>query len=237
MVKKRKAKTKKKARAKRYPDSRMLRRMERIDKMIDDIRESEKISEVIGKKIEKAEKRIEKTSKKIFEEETEIEKIGKKVLEKEKDIEKTEKSILEEEGEIKEALVKIAMFTFRRDRLLELTRGVAGAFIGVAIGFGLINTPQLASGLVWENAIVILAFILGISAVLIYKNEKEWMERRGVVFVVKRLITLYIICICIEAVVLLLFGVITTDAEILAKTLIIGSYPAMAGAVAFTIVK
>ncbi len=234
MIKKKAAKKKK---TKQYPDSRMLKRMERIEKMIDDIKESEKVSEGVGKKIEKSEKRIEKTSKKIFEEETEIEKIGKKVLEKEKDIEKTEKSILEKEGEIKEALVKIAMFTFRKDRILELARGVAGAFIGVAIGFGLIITPQLASVLAWQNVIGILILILGISAILIYKNKKEGMDKEGMSFVVKRLVTLYIICICIEAVTLLLFGALSQEVEILAKTLIIGSYPAMAGAVAFTIVK
>jgi uncharacterized membrane protein len=219
----------------KYSPSRMLRRMEKIERLIDDIRESEKISERVDRRMTAAQKRMEKTGKEILEQEKDIEGMGKEILEKEREIETAERDIIDKEKDIKEALIKIAIFTFRRERVLELARGVAGAFLGVAIGFSLMSSPELAVGLAWTNAIGILAFIIAISAVLVYKGKKEWIEKEGAAFIVKRLVALYVICICIEVIALVLFGMFTLEAEPLAKALIIGSYPAMAGAVAFSI--
>lgn len=230
-----KKKPKKHVSSKKYTPYKLFRRMEKIEGLIDDIKESERISKRTEDRMIDAQKSMEKTGKTILDEEKSIEETGKQILEKENEIERRERSIIEKEDEIKEALVKIAIFTFRRDRVLEVARGIAGAFLGVAIGFGLMTNTVLIAGLSWFSAIGILAFIIAISAVLVYKNKKEWVEKEGPVFIVKRLLTLYAICICIEVIALILFGMLTLEPELLLKTLIVGSYPAMAGAVAFYI--
>jgi len=227
----------KKRKSKQDPTSRMLKRMGRIEEMVEDIKKSEEASARVDKKIADTEEEIQKTSKKILGEEREIGKLGETILGKEKDIRKAEGDIIKEEEEIKEALVKIATFTFRREHALELTRGVIGAGIGVGIGFGILNIPKLASELAWQNAIGILIFVLGVCTILIYKNGEEWVEKEGMGFVAKRLATLYAVCICIEAVGLILFGFFPTDILMFIKILIIGSYLAMVVSVAFMIAK
>ncbi len=228
-----KKKSKKRVSSKKYPPYKLFRRMEKIEGLIDDIKESEKTSRRTESRMADAQKDMEKTGKMILEEEKNIGKTGKQILEKEREIEKMETNIIIKEDEIKEALVKIAIFTFRRERVLEVARGFAGALLGVVIGFGLMINTELVTGLAWYNAIGILAFIIAVSAVLVYKNKKEWVEKEGSIFILKRLLTLYAICICIEVISIALFGIFTFELELLAKTLIIGSYPAMAGAVAF----
>ena len=171
---------------KKYTPYKLFRRMEKIEGLIDDIKESEKISKRAEDRMADAQKRMEKTGKLILDEEKSIEETGKQILEKESEIERRERSIIEKEDEIKEALVKIAIFTFRRERVLEVARGLAGAFLGVAIGFGLMANTGLIAGLSWFSAIGILAFVIAISAVLVYKNKKEWVEKEGGIFIVKR---------------------------------------------------
>lgn len=226
-------KTKKHTSKKKYTPYKLFRRMEKIEGLIDDIKESEKISKRTEKKMTDAQRRMEETGKTILESEKGIEETGKRILKSEKKIERMEDNIISKEEEIKEALVKIAIFTFRRERVLEFARGFAGALLGVAIGFGLMANTELIAGISWYNAVGILAFIIAASAILIYKSKKEWVEKKGSLFVAKRLLGLYVICICIEVIALLLFGMLMLEPEILAKTLVVGSYPAMAGAVAF----
>ena len=54
-------------------------------------------------------------------------------------------------------------------------------------------------------------------------------------FVIKRIAFLFLISLGIEAAALLLFNMMPAGIEDVIKTLIVGSYPAMAGAIALTI--
>ena len=149
----------------------------------------------------------------------------------EKDIDKIEENV----DKMEESLLQIGRFTVGREHFMELARGTAGAFLGVGIGMGMRWLPGVAENLEWPNAIGILVFIFAIGAILIYKNEKEWIKRQGNIFIPKRLVHLLIISMGVEIIALYLFNIMPSDPEIILKTLIVGSYPAMSGAITFTI--
>lgn len=162
-------------------------------------------------------------------EEGRIEKVERK-------IEKEEKEIKNKENKMGQVLFKIGTLTFRRRHFLEFIRGVAGAFLGVGLGKILLNQEMLANTLPWANIMGIMAFILVISGLLIYKNEKEYVKTKGYGLIARRLLFLYLICILVELISLWLFNAIPSNFETLIKVLIIGSYAAMASAVSFTVI-
>ena len=81
-----------------------------------------------------------------------------------------------------------------------------------------------------------MVFILFISGLLIYKNEKEYVKTKGYGLIARRLLFLYLICILVELISLWLFNVIQGNFTMLIKVLIIGSYAVMASAVSFTVI-
>ncbi len=173
---------------------------------------------------------IEERMKRIEKEEKRIEKEGQKV-------EKKIDAIAKEEQNIEKIVVKLGKLSFRKKHLLELIRAGAGAFLGVGIGRGLIGLDSVARDLAWTNVIGILIFILGISALLIYKDEKEDIKNKGKLILFRRLIFIYIISIIIELISLLLFNVHYDSIETLLKIIIVGSYTAMASAITFSLAK
>ncbi len=173
---------------------------------------------------------IERRMKRIENEEKRIEKEGQKV-------EKKIDAIAKEEQNIEKIVVKFGRLGFKRKHLLELIRAGAGAFLGVGIGRGLIGLDSVARDLAWTNVIGILIFILGISALLIYKDEKEDLKNKGKLILFRRLIFIYVISIIIELISLLLFNVPYDSIETLLKIIIVGSYTAMASAITFSLAK
>jgi len=170
-------------------------------------------------------KELDRLDKKV----NELKSIEKRVISKENKIENEEKKI-------EQNLFKIGRLTFKRKHFLELIRGSAGAFLGVGLGMNLLNLKNLATNLPWFNVIGILLFILVISSLLIYKNEKDFVRAEGKKIIFKRLFTLYLIALLVEFISLWLFGGVPDSDALLVKMMIIGSYSAMAGAVSFSIV-
>ena len=166
----------------------------------------------------------------------EIRKNEEKLLQQEKRIEQKENKILAEEQKIEKVLFHIGNFEFKRKHLLELIKGVAGAFLGVGLGRSILNLDSLAEKLQWWNVIGILIFIIGISWLLIYKNERQHIQKHGLTMVWKKLIFLYVISLLIEFIALWLFASLPPDLATLIKILVIGSYAAMAGAVSFSLI-
>ena len=163
---------------------------------------------------------------------------GKSRLElgrEEEKIERMEKAELGKLDRIKNLLVSIKQRTIQRQHIMSLARGFAGSFLGIGIGMSLISISGVAKDLPWLNAIGILVFIWGIGIILIYKNEQEMVKSGGIKFIISRLFYLYLISIFVEYISLVLFNLVPPDYEMLAKTLIIGSYPAMAGAISFSL--
>ena len=113
---------------------------------------------------------------------------------------------------------------------------MAGAFLAVGLGQNLLNKEELARNLPWWNVIGILIFIIGISWLLIYKNEREIVKKEGYRVVWRKLIFLYLIALVIEFIALWLFASLPVDTATLLKVLVIGSYAAMAGPVNFSLI-
>ena len=174
--------------------------------------------------------------KSIHEELEEIERNEARMLKEEKKIEKRESKILAEELKIEKVLFKIGNFEFKQKHLLELIKGIAGAFLGVGLGRSILNLESLTEKLQWWNIIGILIFIIGISSLLIYKNEKQYVQKKGLRLVWKKLVFLYVISLVIEYIALWLFAALPSDVATLVKVLVIGSYAAMAGAVSFSLI-
>ena len=166
----------------------------------------------------------------------EIERNEARLLKEEKKIEKRENKILAEEQKIEKVLFKIGNFEFKKKHLLEFIKGIAGAFLGVGIGRSILNLEAIAEKLQWWNIIGILIFIIGISWLLIWKNEKQYVEKHGFRLVWKKLVFLYVISIIIELLALWLFASLPGETATLIKVLVIGSYAAMAGAVSFSLI-
>ncbi|MCK4670508.1 MAG: hypothetical protein KAT43_04860 [Nanoarchaeota archaeon] len=164
-----------------------------------------------------------------------VERLLGKVYRKEKEIMKEEKVIEKKEKKIGKQIKSLKGFFFKRGYMMELIRGTAGAFLGVGIGQKLISSASLAETLSWSNIIGILVFILLISGLLLYKNEKIYLKKKAHVFVFRRLGELYTISILMELLGLALFAAWPGWNIILIKTLIVGSYAAMSGAVSFSI--
>ena len=181
------------------------------------------------KKERKISPRVLNKLNKIDKEINSLEKTQGNVLREEKRIEKKEEKI-------DRVLFQMGRLTFKRKHFLELIRGVAGAFLGVGLGMNLLNLKNLASTLPWVNILGIFLFILIISSLLIYKNERDFVKERGIAQIIKRLALLYLIVLGVELIALWLFGGIPESSGILVKMLIIGSYSAMAGAVSFSII-
>ncbi|HET9850178.1 MAG TPA: hypothetical protein VFP35_00930 [Candidatus Saccharimonadales bacterium] len=152
-----------------------------------------------------------------------------------KEIEEIEK----EEKEIERTLFKLGDFTIKRSHLLELTRGTAGAFLGVGLGQALGGSLKLAKNLPWENVIGILIFIFILVGLLIYKNDKSFIKgnrAEPVEYVLKKITVLYSISLCVEVLGLVLFNDFPGWNTLLVKALLVGSYPAMSSAAAFSII-
>ena len=187
---------------------------------------------VMPKKRKSVEKRLGSIEEKIGR----ISETEKQLLKQEKKIEKKEGRILTEEEKIEKVLFKIGKFEFKRKYLLELIKGVAGAFLGVGLGRSILNLDSLVEKLPWWNVLGILFFIIGISWLLIYKNERTHVQKHGLKVIWKKLVFLYVISLIIEFITLWLFAGLPADAGTLAKILVIGSYAAMAGAVSFSLI-
>jgi hypothetical protein len=173
----------------------------------------------INEKLDKVEKIEEHLSKLVDKEEAQVEKMEK------------------EEEKVDKELPSIGSLTIKRSHVLELARGAAGAFLGVGLGQALGNSVALANKLPWLNIFGILFFIILITGLLIYKNDKDAIKKENpFAYILGKIAYLYIIALLVQLLGLVLFNNYPGFNELLAKSLIIGSYTAMSSAVAFTLI-
>ncbi len=166
-----------------------------------------------------------------------IQKEESRIEYEEKQVERKLDKIAKEEKSIEKIVLKFGKISVRKKHLLELIRASAGAFLGVGIGRGLIGLDNVAKNLSWINALAILFFILGISALLIYKDERENIKSKGTAVLFQRLFFIYFVSVLIEIISIFLFAVQFDSTATLVKIIIAGSYTAMASAITFSLAK
>jgi len=184
-------------------------------------------SEDINKKLNRIESKLESLGGI----EEDIEKIAKR---EDKELNKIEK----EETNIEKTLLRIGNFTLKRSKILELARGVAGAFLGVGLGQALGVSLNLAKKIPWPNAIGLLVFIFVLAGLLIYKNDKtliQGSQKHPLRYISDKIGVLYGISLVVELIGLILFNNFPGWNGLLVKALVVGSFPAMSSAAAFTI--
>ncbi|HVY01983.1 MAG TPA: hypothetical protein VHA12_04435 [Candidatus Nanoarchaeia archaeon] len=152
-------------------------------------------------------------------------------------IEKEERAIEKEEKAIENSVISLGAVNVRKKHFFEILRASAGAFLGVGLGRSFLGLDNVAKGLPWINAIGILAFVLILSALLIYKNEKTLSNQVKASTILRRLTFIYAISIVIELLSIFLFNVSYENVFVLIKIMIVGSYAAMASAVTFSLDK
>ncbi len=164
-----------------------------------------------------------------------IEKNLTRIVDKEEaEVEKIE----HEEEDIERDILRMGTLSIKRSHVLELARGTAGAFLGVGLGQALGTSVMLASRLPWINIFGILFFIILITGLLIYKNDKDVIKKANPFrYILGKISYLYAISLVVQLIGLFLFNTFPGFGEILYKTLIVGSYTAMSSAVAFTLVS
>ena len=151
--------------------------------------------------------------------------------------EKQIKAMEHEEEKIDRELLSIGSLSIKRSHVLELARGAAGAFLGVGLGQSLGNSVSLADRLPWINIFGILFFIIFITGLLIYKNDKDVIKKKNpLTYIFGKIAYLYIISLVVQLLGLILFNNFPGVNETLYKALVIGSYTAMSSAVAFTLI-
>jgi uncharacterized membrane protein len=163
------------------------------------------------------------------------EKLERVVKQEDKEIEEIEK----EERAIERNLLKLGNFTIKRSHLLELARGTAGAFLGVGLGQALGSNVALAQKLPWPNIFGILFFVFLLVGLLIYKNDKGFIQdtrKDPLNYILGKISTLYAISLAVELIGLVLFNNFPGWNTLLVKALLVGSYPAMSSAAAFSII-
>lgn len=156
-------------------------------------------------------------------------------------VEKEDKQLVEikkEEDLIERNLVKLGTFTIKRSHLMELARGTAGAFLGVGLGQALGLSVNLAAKLPWINIFGILIFVFFLVGLLIYKNDKTFIaesKKQPLMYIFNKVMVLYAISLVVLFFGLLLFDSFPGWNVLLVKALLVGSYPAMSSAAAFSI--
>jgi len=153
------------------------------------------------------------------------------------ELKKAENKLLRTEQEIAKDIDMFGKYSVKRKYHLELTRGLAGAFLGTAIAYILVNMSLASVNMTLAQAGLLMVFVLGFSFIMLYRNQKLWVEEGAAAFAAKRLFLLYAISVVIGLIALLLTGGFTPAADVMFKSVALGSFPAMAGAVLFILVS
>ena len=179
--------------------------------------------------------REERLLRKVERDEKRLEKHEKKIEKEEKNIQKLEKKIIKDEEKI---LFELKKLTVKKKHLMDLIKIVAGALLGTSFGAGLIGKADLAMKLPWINVVGIFLLAFLIAALLVYKAERKNVAKGKSVFgyVITRVIYIWVVATIISSLASILFMTESLEAAILIKSLLIGSYPAVAGAIGFSFI-
>jgi uncharacterized membrane protein len=189
----------------------------------------------VKKKTPRKISREEKLLRKVERDEKRLERHEKKIERDEKNIQKLEKKIIKDEEKI---IFELKKLTVKKKHIMDLIKIVAGALLGTSFGAGLIGKADLALALPWINVIGIFLLAFVIASLLVYKAERKNVAKGRSVFsyVLKRVAYIWIVAVIISSLASILFMTESLETAVLIKSLLIGSYPAVAGAIGFSFI-
>jgi uncharacterized membrane protein len=160
--------------------------------------------------------------------------------EQQAELKKSEDEILQMEDQAMRQMDVLGKYSVKRKYYLELTRGLAGAFFGTGMAYTLVNIPSAASQMSLYQAVALLLLVLGFSFYMLYRNQKLWMGRRAAALAAKRTGVLFGASLAMGAAAIFITGAagglsIGIDAAL--RSMALGSFPAMAGAVLFVLTE
>jgi len=189
-------------------------------KLLRQIRKDEKKLLRIAGSLEKGERKIMKDEKKILKEEKKIQKLEKKIVKDEKKI-----------------ILAIGKLHIKKEHFFDFIKIAAGALLGTSLGRGFINV-DLAAKLPWINIFGIFLLSFAISALLVYKAERKKIITldNKYQYMAKRVAYIWIIAAVVSSLSSFLFMVDYPSNEIFIKNMLINFYPAVAGAIGFSLI-
>ena len=178
---------------------------------------------------------IRAEQRKIVREERKLQKMGSKIFEEERKIVHIEHRILEEEQEL---LAKIGKIKVKKTHILDFFKVVGGALVGTSFGSQFLNATELAGILPWMNVVGILILSLAIGGALIYKSDQKHIKKMKSPgrYIVLRLLYIWLIATGVGGLSVFLFLTEPVSSVALLKSMLVGSYPALAGAIGFNFI-
>lgn len=169
--------------------------------------------EEISKKLDEllaAQRVISKEEKKVEEKEEQLEKIEELELAKEEKVKELEEKELTELEKIerfeKELEKRIVAHPLKKITYKDIARGIIGAFFGAVAHYTFIYGLKVAELITFNRATLLFVISFFIGAIFLYATGfRKIKDRRILIFLPIRLITLYVISIVMSMVVLYLF--------------------------------
>ncbi len=184
----------------------------------------------------KALKNIQEKENKLEMEEERIEQEEKDILVQENKIEAEEAKLLEEQKKIEtmtsDIEKKLTDKPLQKITMRDITKGIIGAFVGVAAHFTFTYVREIAENIDYPRATVlyILSYIIGF--LFIYKTGfRDVREIKFMKFLPIRVTVIYVTCIGVTLIVLFLFNLVEIhNLGLLYKQIAVTSIPAILGA-------
>lgn len=179
---------------------------------------------------------IRKTLEKLEKEEKDLEKLAK--LEK-KELDKVlarERNIEKEEQDIERVLFSFLGIRIKKYHIQQITKGFIGAFFGIVVSNFLFDF-QMIIDVPWVNIVGITTFLIIVSVVVLYNQEKRFIRKVGNFHMVRELIILYVSAFIGIFFTLFFFNLLPlTTGELFARYIFIFLVPAITGALTLTVI-
>ncbi len=161
--------------------------------------------------------------------------VEKHIIREEKKIEALEKKILKEEHEIIGSLGKLKL---KQGHLLDFFKIVGGALIGTSFGAKIVGQTELVQSIPWINVIGIFVLSLVVGFAMVYKAEKDKLKKmkNPKTYLLLRLFYIWVIAAAIGGLSSSLFITEPLETLVFIKVVLVGSYPALAGAIGFNFI-
>ena len=116
-----------------------------------------------------------------------------------------------------------------------MTKGFVGAFFGIVVSNFLFDFP-IVINVPWVNIIGLTVFLLITSIVVLYNQEKRFLEKLGSFHLIRELVIMYLSAFIGIFFTLLFFNILPFSIEGFLRHIFIFLVPAIVGALTLTVI-